>query len=75
MTLTVQFVFAPDGSMLPLDGIAKTDGGVVTLSTPLAVSGTWIVRLRGQGGDPGTLTWSAAVKQPKQGNYEAGDDE
>lgn len=62
-------VLRPDGTALPLSGLASVRGTTAKLSAVLDQAGTWQVRLRIAAGSPGALRYAFTVRQPRGAVY------
>ncbi len=65
-SVRLQFLFAPDGSLVPAGDIVITEkGSSLTISTTFTQSGTYQLRLLPNPGSRGDLSYSLKIKQPK----------
>jgi hypothetical protein len=70
-SLSVATLRDPSGDFVPLDGIATTKGTAALLTTQLAKSGTWKIRLAAKGGTAGKATYVIKLIEPKGVTFSA----
>ena len=64
-TLSYLALIGPDNVGLPLTGLTSVKGKSQVLAATLPTSGTWTVRVRAAGGNPGDVNYSLKVAEPK----------